>query len=126
MTGRNILNIALDLMNVRSSDGVLPSNCADMESRAINIINICLAQCAPLNSLLCKRERYIPVLKNLDENVEYDESLLLSVIPYGVAADLSSDEDPSLSNKFEEKYRYAYRSAFRYSRARLHSVTEVY
>lgn len=126
MTGQNILNIALDLMNIRSSDGLLPSNCADIENRAVNIINICLAQCAPLNSLLCNTEKHIPVLKNLDENIEYDASLLLSVIPYGVAADLSADEDPALSNKFEEKYRYAYKNACRYSRARLHSVTEVY
>ena len=126
MTGRNILNMALDLMNMRGSDGMLPVSCADMESRATNIINICLAQCAPLNKRLCNTEAPVTLLKSLDDTVEYDETLLVSVIPYGVAADLSADEDPSLSNKFEEKYRFAYKSAFRYSRARLHSVTEVY
>lgn len=118
--------MALDLMNMRGSDGVLPSNCADMESRATNIINICLTRCAPLNKRLCNNETPVTLLKSLDDTVEYDESLLVSVIPYGVAADLSADEDPSLSNLFEEKYRFAYKSAFRYSRARLHSVTEVY
>ena len=126
MTGKSILNIALDLMNIRGSNGVLPASCADMEARAINIINICLAECTPLNCRLCNREKHIPVITSLNDTVDYDEGLLLSVIPYGVAANLSADEDPALSAKLEEKYRYAYRSAQRYSRARLHSITEVH
>lgn len=126
MTGRKILNIALDLLNMRSSDGTLPDNCADFEKRAVNIINLCLAECSPLNVLLCKTEPYIPVTDDLDSEIDYETGLLISVIPLGVAAYLCADEDPALSDRFTEKYRVAFKNAARNSKARLHSITEVY
>lgn len=126
MTGTKILEMALDILNLRGSDGILPDNCADMKTRAVNIINICLAECACLNALICKTEESAPTIESLDGQVEFSPLLLNTVIPFGVASYLCTDEDPALAKSLWEKYRYAYRSAQRNSRGRTHSITEVY
>lgn len=126
MTGTKILETALDILNLRTSDGILPDNCADMKTRAVNIINICLAECACLNALICKTEEHIPTLQSLDEQVDFSPLLLNSVIPFGVASYLCIDEDPVLANSLWEKYRVAYKNAQRNSRGVIHPITEVY
>ncbi len=126
MTGNKILEIALDILNLRGSDGILPDNCADIKARAVNIINICLAECACLNALMCKTEEQIPTLNSLDEQVDFSPLLLNSVIPFGVASYLCTDEDPVLASSLWEKYRASYRSAQRNSRGKVHPITEVY
>ncbi len=126
MTGENILNIVLDLLNAKSSDGALPEGCKDLQARSVNLINICLAQCAPLNTLLKNTESYIPAITRLGDSIDYDTSLLTAVIPFGVAAYLCAEEDSTLSASMMEKYRVAYSHAMRYSKSRTHSITEVY
>lgn len=126
MTGNKILETALDILNLRCSDGILPDNCADIKARAVNIINICLAECACLNGLICKTREHIPTLQSLDEQVEFSTLLLNSVIPFGVASYLCTDEDPVLAKSLWEKYRVAYRDAQRNSRGKVHPITEVY
>jgi hypothetical protein len=124
MTGTKLFAMALDLLNLRNSDGSTPENIADMKLRAVNIINICLAECAPLNRLLCKEDAGKEI-QSLDETVCCAPYIFSAVLPFGVAAYLSLDEDPALSRYLEEKYRLAYRTAQRSSKARLHAITEV-
>ena len=126
MTGNKIFEIALDILNLRTSGGILPDNCADLKARAVNIINICLAECACLNGLICNTDGEIISITSLEQTVEFSPLLLNAVIPFGVASYLCTDEDPVLANSLWEKYRYAYRSAQRNSRGRIHSITEVH
>ena len=127
MTGEKLFEIALDLLDLRETNGFLPENCADMKTKAVNIINICLAECAPLNNLLQNRtDNEFLDITGLNENVPCDERLAVSVLPFGVAAYLCCDEDPALSQLMENRYRNAYRNMQRASKAKIHPVTEVY
>ena len=127
MTGEKLFEIALDLLDLRKTNGELPDNCMDMRTKALNIINICLAECAPLNNLLQNRtDNEFLNITGLNENVPCDERLAVSVLPFGVAAYLCCDEDPALSQLMENRYRNAYRNMQRASKAKIHSVTEVY
>lgn len=127
MTGKKLLEFALDLLNLRKSNGELPENCADMETRAVNIINICLAECAPLNNLLEKRtdDAFLDIT-GLSEIVPCNEYLAVSVLPFGVAAYLCGDEDPALSQLLENRYRIAYRNMQKTGKATIRPITEVY
>lgn len=127
MTGEKLFEIALDLLDLRKTNGELPDNCMDMRTKALNIINICLAECAPLNNLLQNRtDNEFLDITGLNENVPCDERLAVSVLPFGVAAYLCCDEDPVLSQLMESRYRTAYRNMQRASKAKIHPVTEVY
>ena len=127
MTGEKLFEIALDLLDLRKTNGFLPENCADIKTKAVNIINICLAECAPLNNLLQNRtDNEFLDITGLNEIVPCDERLAVSVLPFGVAAYLCCDEDPVLSQLMESRYRTAYRNMQRASKAKIHSVTEVY
>ena len=127
MTGEKLFEIALDLLDLRKTNGELPDNCMDMRTKALNIINICLAECAPLNNLLQNRtDNEFLDITGLNENVPCDERLAVSVLPFGVAAYLCCDEDPVLSQLMESRYRNAYRNMQRASKAKIHPVTEVY
>ena len=127
MTGEKLFEIALDLLDLRKTNGELPDNCMDMRTKALNIINICLAECAPLNNLLQNRtDNEFLDITGLNENVPCDERLAVSVLPFGVAAYLCCDEDPALSQLMENRYRTAYRNMQRASKAKIHPVTEVY
>lgn len=127
MTGQKLLEIALDLLNLRKSDGTLPENCADMEMRAVNIINICLGECAPLNNALENRtEDTFLDITGLNEIIPCNEILAVSVLPFGVAAYLCGDEDPAVSQLLENRYRIAYKNMQRSGKAKIHPITEVY
>ena len=127
MTGEKLFEIALDLLDLRKTNGFLPENCVDMKTKAVNIINICLAECAPLNNLLQNRtDNEFLDITGLNEIVPCDERLAVSVLPFGVAAYLCCDEDPALSQLMENRYRNAYRNMQRASKAKIHPVTEVY
>ncbi|MBE6539207.1 MAG: hypothetical protein E7674_00510 [Ruminococcaceae bacterium] len=127
MTGEKLFEIALDLLNLRKTTGELPENCNDMRTRATNIINICLAECAPLNNLLQNRtDNAFLDITGLSETIPCDELLAVSVLPFGVAAYLCGDEDPVLSRLMENRYRTAYRNIQRASKAKIRPVTEVY
>lgn len=127
MTGEKLFEIALDLLNLRKTNGELPENCNDMRTRATNIINICLAECAPLNNLLQNRtDNAFLDITGLSETIPCDEILAVSVLPFGVAAYLCCDEDPVLSRLMENRYRTAYRNIQRASKAKIRPVTEVY
>lgn len=127
MTGEKLFEIALDLLDLRKTNGELPDNCKDMRTKALNIINICLAECAPLNDLLENRKnKNAPVIGELSNIIEYNQTLAVSVLPFGVAAYLCCDEDPALSQLMENRYRNAYRNMQRASKAKIHPVTEVY
>ena len=124
MTGTKLFAMALDLLNLRNSDGSTPENIADMQQRAVNITNICLAECAPLNKLLCGDSAGTGI-QALEDTVCCAPYVFSAVLPFGVAAYLSLDEDPTLSRYLEEKYRLAYKTAQRSSKARMHPITEV-
>ena len=127
MTGEKLFEIALDLLNLRKSNGELPDNCSDMKTRAVNIINICLAECAPINNLQgeCEDDVFLDII-GLKEPLPCNEILATSVLSFGVAAYLCCDEDPALSQIMESRYRKAYREMQKTSKAKIHPVTEVY
>lgn len=95
-----IYTAALSIMNETDTDN-------SYKSRTPNILNALLSQCYQFtedynNEFL--RSGWEPV-ENMDDEIQgFDKTLLLGVIPYGLAAALYLDEDPLRANSWQQQY----------------------
>lgn len=88
------------VMNETDSD-------SSYKGRAVSIINMLLSQCYQYSEFYdnkASRANWTPVSYLTDTIQMFDQSLLLGVIPYGLAAALYLDEDPLRANSWQQLY----------------------
>ncbi len=124
MTGNQLLEAALDLIAARGSDSLLPDSCADYKARALNIINICLAETAFINGVLLDTEPFIPHIDALTDDINLHPTVSYAVLPFGIASYLLLDEDSGLSDRLLSAYRRETDRAGRLCRGKRHPISE--
>ncbi len=105
MTGRNIYDLAVQLLACKNSNGNDNPDCADYMSRSPSLLNILLAETLQTDRLL-RRDRgahSVPI-SSLDDKVACHELLAYGVLSYGLASLLVADEDPDLSRSLYARY----------------------
>lgn len=126
MTGNEILNIALDLCGLRSDTGTNVADTADLNSRALALINILLSENSILDCRIRKVEHTVLQVTTLAENLECSDIVAKSVIPYGLASLFMLGEDDTLAANFNKLYNDARRNALTFGKAKSMPITEVY
>ena len=115
MTGRELLESALALMAEDMQDA------ADYEKQAPALIRLMLTELFDLNnSVLVSKEKaplvQAPTIADLAAQIEYEDEIVLGVMPYGLAAKLSLDDDRAKAAYFNaeylEKRRYYLKTVF--------------
>lgn len=126
MTAQDILDMSLDIMSERRSDGTRPADLGYFTSRAVAYINITLAECAPYEAQLCGREiDFLPVTGLTDE-LHGDMQIAYTAMPYGVAALYMLAEDDDRYKLYRMMFENALLKATRERRARIHPITDIY
>lgn len=100
ISAEDIYKSALAIMNETDSD-------SSYKGRAVSIINMLLSQCYQYSEFYdnkASRANWTPVSYLTDTIQMFDQSLLLGVIPYGLAAALYLDEDPLRANSWQQLY----------------------
>lgn len=126
MTGNELLNMSLDLLGLRDSDGNLTSDVDDLKQRSVSLINIVIAENAEIDNRIRKGEHSVRSIETLDDIIDCTEIIARSVLPYGLARLLSVGEDDALSNSLAKLYEDARRNAVRFGKARVKPIAEVY
>ncbi|MBQ2816770.1 MAG: hypothetical protein IJB92_01955 [Clostridia bacterium] len=115
MTGRELLESALALMAEDMQDA------ADYEKQAPALIRLMMTELFDLNnSVLVSKEKaplvQAPTIADLAAQIEYEDEIVLGVMPYGLAAKLSLDDDRAKAAYFNaeylEKRRYYLKTVF--------------
>lgn len=98
----DVFNAAMGIMDELSVNGsAQTSDTKEYEYRTPAIINMLVGE---LNMLLGKREDWIPVTSLEDMVPTADTNYALSALPYGLAANLLIDENPTAASFYQQRY----------------------
>lgn len=109
MKAQEIFNRAIKLMDEQSESGsAMWSDTAEYQNRAVEILNTLINECYPFSDTYKvetpgKRPVCLPILL-LEDEVNLDDGMAGTVLPYGLAAELIKNDDPALGNYFLQRY----------------------
>lgn len=98
----DVFNAAMGIMDELSVNGsAQTSDTKEYEYRTPAIINMLVGE---LNMLLGKRDDWLPVTSLEDMVPTADTNYALSALPYGLAANLLIDENPTAASFYQQRY----------------------
>lgn len=102
-TGTEIYEAALVLMDANND-----ADTSEYESKALSIINVLRGELYPYSDTWASEDPKVrpicPILTDLDGEVGLDDYICQTVMPYGMAAHLLLDENPSAAGFFNQRY----------------------
>ena len=101
-TGTEIYEAALVLMDANND-----ADTSEYESKALSIINILRGELYPYSDTFAATgtgRPICPIVTDMDEEVGLDDYICQTVMPYGMAAHLLLDENPSAAGYFNQRY----------------------
>jgi len=123
MTGQDIYEYASAFLYERDGDD------ADSKHFAVKFLNILLQECLEVeNSIRAFNDKALlataPRLTSLTENIDYDNAITVSALPYGLAAFYFQEAtDNFQAENYRAKYLAALQSATKY---KLTTIEDVY
>lgn len=104
----DVFDISMALMDELNSVGDSEtSDTTEYQNRTPAIMNILIGECYPYSEDYVagsRRSGWIPVESTDDYITGIDDTLCRSVMPYGLAASLLIDENPTAANYFQQRY----------------------
>lgn len=88
--------------------------------------NECLRASSTWRALPGGGRPVLPPVTSMSQTLALDEGVALGVLPYGLAAYLVLDEDPSLAGYFSQRYTEQLAAAARAVPVRSESITQLY
>ena len=115
-----IYTSALAIMNERDADN-------SYEDRCVPLINALMSQCYQYTEdyRSGSRSGWTPIDGLDDDIVGFDQTVVLGVMPYGLAAALYIDEDPVRANSWQQQYEEGLLNARRVPHE-IGQITDVY
>ncbi len=105
MTGKDIYDIALHLIGLKTAEGNDHPDCTDLLNRSPALINVLMAENRKIDRSLRgdKEARSMPI-STLDDTLHCHELVAYGLLPFGLASLLVADEDAELSRSLYERY----------------------
>ncbi|MBQ3196240.1 MAG: hypothetical protein IJB65_07235 [Clostridia bacterium] len=105
MTGKDIYDLALEILGYKNADGSDNEDCTDYLNRAVGLINILIAETLWLDRLLRQDKTAAPVyIHSVEDAVRCNGRLARGVLPFGLAALLAMEEDIQLYDRLYKRY----------------------
>ena len=132
VTALEIFKLAMSLMDGLNESGQADnSDTAEYKNRTLHILNILQGELFPYSDIYeaaeaGKRAIPTPIMK-FDAPIEsLDDYICISVMPYGLAAHLLMEENPSAANFFQQRYDELKMFLSRGMAAESEDITDVY
>lgn len=109
-TAQWIFEKAMHLMDeVSESTGQADTaDTKDYKHRTLPILNVLRVECFPYSDTYAVvepgRRPVCPEINDFDSEIGLDDGICQGVLPYGLAAHLLLDENPSLASYFQQRY----------------------
>lgn len=116
-TAQWVFEKAMHLMDeVNETTGAADTNdTKEYKNRTLPILNILRVECFPASDTYVITEAgkrpVCPEIEDYDSKIGLDDGICQGVLPYGLAAHLLLDENPSAASFFQQRYEEALRAA---------------
>lgn len=127
-----IFERAMRLMD-EGTDSALTADVADTQeykNRTLAILNVLRIECFPASDTFQVTEAgkrpICPEITDFETEIGLDDGICQGVLPYGLAAHLLLDENPSVAGFFQQKYAEMLSQAMRSLPAQSEPITDVY
>lgn len=110
-TARWVFEKAVHLMDEGdpNSGAADTAETAEYKTRVLSILNVLRLECFPYSDGWSAegpgRRPVCPEIEDMDQAIPLDDGLCQGVLPYGLAAHLLLEEDPSLASFFQQRYQ---------------------
>jgi hypothetical protein len=110
-TAQWVFERAMFLMDEADEDSGLADTAQTRgyKGRTLAILNVLRGECFPASDTCTDGEAgkrpVCPEILDFDQEIDLDDYLCQSVLPYGLAAHLLLDENPSLASYFQQRYQ---------------------
>lgn len=131
-TAQWVFEKAMNLMDeVNESTGQADTNdTKEYKNRTLSILNILRNECFPASDTYVVVEPgkrpICPEITGFDAKIGLDDHICQGVLPYGLAAHLLLDENPSVASFFQQRYEEALNEAKRGIPAAAEDITDLY
>ena len=134
ITGMDVFQRAITMMDELSDEGKYKYDDTDeYRRRTLAILNVLQNELYPYSDTYKKNQEWDrtrrPVLLPLDDlytEIDLDDYAAGSVLPYGLAAHLLMDENPSTANYFQQRYDELKASMMRGLPAESEDIIDIY
>ena len=127
MTGKEIYDLALNLLGCKNADGTDNPDCQDFCSRSPSLINILLAENQKLDrSLRGDNTAKILPIASLEDNVRCHELIAYGLLPFGLASLLIADEDADVARNLYDRYLINLKNIKESVTAVAHKISDCY
>lgn len=100
-TVQEVFDVAMNLMDE-------DTDTEEYEVRTISILNILTGELFPYSDTFAygeeRKRPIVPLLVEFEDEIGLDDYICRSVLPYGLAAHLLEDENPTSANFFQQRY----------------------
>lgn len=111
-TGMDVFEIAINLMDELNDEGKYKhADTEEYRMRTRAILNVLIGELYPFSDTYKKNQEWqtgrrpvAQMLEDLYTEIDLDDYICRSVMPYGLAAHLLLDENPSTAGFFQQRY----------------------
>lgn len=108
-TAQRVFDLTMALMDEMSETGETDtSDTKEYKNRTLNILNVLRGELYPFSDTYQEtspgKRPIAVVIQNFTDEIVLDDYICQSVLPYGLAAHLLLDENPSSAGFFQQKY----------------------
>jgi len=126
MTGQQLFEKAIHLCGLGSPEADIPTDTADLQLRAVALINTLLAENSVIDCKIRKCTHRVYTINDLTDNILCSEIVAESVLPYGLARLFSVGEDSETAAEMGRIYAENRAEALKFGNAVIHPIKEVY
>lgn len=126
MTGQELFEKALDICGLRATEADLPTDIADLQQRALPLINLVLAENSILDARIRKTEHSLISIAQLSDEIQISDITANLVLPFGLARLFMLGEDDGLAGDINKLYIQGQKTALTFGKAKAREITEVY
>lgn len=131
-TAQQVFELAMHLMDEGSqSTGAADTNeTKEYKNRTLPILNILRVECFPVSDTCVVtapgKRPVCPEIPDYETPIGLDDVICQGVLPYGLAAHLLLDENPSAASYFQQRYEEALAAARRSIPAEAEDIIDLY
>ena len=108
-TAQRVFDLTMALMDEMSESGATDTaDTTEYKNRTLNILNVLRGELYPYSDTYLDDESgkrpIAVVIQNFTDEIALDDYICQSILPYGLAAHLLLDENPSSASFFQQKY----------------------
>ena len=111
-SGEQVFELTMSLIDELDDNGEYDTrDTTEYRNRTLSILNVLRGELYPFSDTYKKNEEWqagrrpvIGLLNDLDDIIDLDDYICQSVLPYGLAAHLLLDENPTTAGFFQQRY----------------------